>query len=355
MTKAFIIFTGHNDRAVVALCRAFSARNLAFYLVASSKSDPIFQTAWAAHVAWVRSDHFVDLSLFERVRMSLSEIKTLIYCPTTEFINAFALENRERLNLLGIRVMLPSVDVYQKLSNKSQSIDIVNYICGLKSPPGIAWDAAEAPCVFKPNSNLLAGVILYPFLCLSQDEVAEVQENLNSDQWFIQKYVQGQSHYLCGYLSRTGAYSCYWQTNLIQQPNGKSIVLARTGANPGLDESSFFNALLTMEYFGPVMMEVIEGFDGQLYFIEINPRFWGPLQLGVDGCSQMFDLYARDSGFEVAGRAPHQVKAGKMHWYAWFKGAEGQRCRFYPAADEFSDTELQNLLVDYDVYSRGDT
>lgn len=355
MTKSLIIFSGHNERAVIALCRMLTIRNLAFCLVAKSESDPIFQTAWACHVTYIRRDSSVDIALFEQVIRSVDERVELIYCPTTEFINLFVLQNRAHLENLGIRVILPTADVYGRITNKSQSAQLINDICGLEPPSLVAWDAAEAPCVFKPNSNLFDGKVHYPILCFSQSDVAETKRRLNNKQWFVQKFVQGQSHYLCGYISRNGDYCCYWQSNLMQQPNGKSIVLARIGTNPGLNEELLFNGLTRNGYYGPFMLEVIEEADGQLNFIEINPRFWGPLQLGVDACPEMFDLYARDVGFEIKEITPCRLSVARTLWYAWFKGAQKRECRLYPAANQFNSAELQNLLVDYDVYSREDT
>jgi hypothetical protein len=150
----------------------------------------------------------------------------------------------------------------------------------------MSWEQVHAPCVFKPKRNISNGVVLYPILCFDEQDVCDAVARLNADEWFIQRYVEGQSHYLCGYISRDGTYRAYWQTNLMQQPEGKSIVLARIGANPGVDEESFFSGLARQGYFGPVMMEIIEEATGKLNYIEINPRFWGPLQLAVDACPE---------------------------------------------------------------------
>ncbi|SEI50216.1 hypothetical protein [Nitrosomonas eutropha] len=355
MTKTFLIFTGHNERAVVALCRALSSRSLPFCLIANSELDPIFETFWAPYVSLVRSNCYVDLSLFEQVRRSVGKSQELIYCPTTEFMNAFVLKNRKQLEFLGIRIILPPANVYDQLTSKSRSTYLIRDICGLTPPQHIAWYDALAPCVFKPNVNVLDGVVLYPILCFSQCKVSETRARLDPDQWFVQEYVEGQSYYLCGYLSRNAEFQFYWQTNLMQQPNGKSIVLARTGTNPGLDESRFFNGLTNMGYFGPIMMEIIEEPNGQLNFIEINPRFWGPLQLAVDACPEMLDLYASDTEFSIKTNSQRLTTNSRTCWYAWSKGAQMHQCHIYPAAYEFSGAQLQKLLNNHDVYRRDDT
>jgi hypothetical protein len=356
MSKAFLIFTGYNDRAVVAICRALAQREISFKLIAASDSDAILRTCWANSVAWVRKDRQVNMSLFEQVRLAVREDTDLVYCPTTEFINNFVLYNREALKAMGIHVLLPLADVYFQMTNKNQSVCLAKSLFSLSSPRRLEWEQATAPCVFKPNRNVSEGKIHYPILCFSQNEVVQVKKQLNPDRWFVQEYILGQSHYLCGYLSINGEYRSYWQTNLVQQPNGKSIVLARTGDNPGLDEGLFFKKLSQFRYFGPVMIELIEDTGGHLYFIEINPRFWGPLQLAVDACPEIFDLYAKDSGFPDFKRQNFSNKQSTPYWYAWQHGFSRQLgCRFYPAADTYSDIELQGLFEKHDVYGYPDT
>lgn len=356
MPRAFLIFTGHNDRAVVALCRALSQREIPFKLVASSDSDPILRTRWADEVVLIRNDHQVNMSLFEQAHLAAGSDLELVYCPTTEFINSFVLGNREALSAMRVHVLLPSSDLYFQMTNKSQSVFLAESLCGLTTPRYLSWEQVTAPCVFKPNRNVLDGKVHYPILCFSQDEAVKEKERLNPDSWFVQEYVTGQSRYLCGYLSRNGEYCSYWQTNLVQQPGGKSIVLARTGANPGLDENLFFKELSRLGYSGPVMMELIEDAGGRLHFIEINPRFWGPLQLAADACPGLFDLYARDSGFYDFKSQDFSKNQPGSFWYAWQYGYESQPgCRFYPAADGLDEQELRDLFEKHDVYGREDT
>ena len=117
----FLLFSGHNDRAVLALCRAFTNRKVDFVLVAGSKSDPILRTTYSDHVAFIRADHVVDLSLFEKARRSISPQYSLVYCSTTEFINSWVINNRQSLRDLDIEENLTTVDVYNKLTTKSTS------------------------------------------------------------------------------------------------------------------------------------------------------------------------------------------------------------------------------------------
>jgi len=101
-------------------------------------------------------------------------------------------------------------------------------------------------------------------------------------------------------------------------------------------------------------MEIIEGADGHIYFIELNPRFWGPLQLGVDACPEMLDLFIRDAGFDISEYLQTPKPIDGQYWYAWAEGAEMFGCRIYPAAKQYDRSHLQSLLRKHDVFTRGD-
>ena len=52
----FLPFSGHNDRAIVALCRFWRRFGLRFDLVSAGAHDPIHRTAYANAVVFERLD-----------------------------------------------------------------------------------------------------------------------------------------------------------------------------------------------------------------------------------------------------------------------------------------------------------
>lgn len=352
----FLLFSGHNDRAVITLCRFFSRYKLSFVIVASASSDAIFKTSWADRVILCRLDQTLDLVLFKQIciasRPNLEVYQELVYCPTSEFMNHFILDQRCDLELMGLTLNMPSRDVYLKLTNKETSAVIVNKISGLRSPPLLEWSNLSTPCVFKPKENVAQNGIRYPRLCLTPEDLAYAVNELDPEHWFVQAYISGQSHYLCGFLSKSGVNSYYWQLNLLQQAGGKSIVLARTETNPGVNVDILFAGLSKIGYFGPFMMEIIYGEDGQFYYIEINPRFWGPLQLALDACSEVLEMFVIEAGGEI--KRPLFSNKQKS-WYAWKTGAHLSECRSYPALVDVTVSEIKYLLSSHDVYAEEDT
>ncbi|MEQ1439884.1 hypothetical protein AAG565_11000 [Fontimonas sp. SYSU GA230001] len=350
----FLLFSGYNDRAVIALCRFFHSQHLPFAIVAADHNDSIFKTSWKSNVILTRDDRLIDLRLFTRIRNVATElgIRSLIYCPTTEFSNVFVLAHRQDLQTMGWHIPMPSESLYLLLSNKATSHALIHQVCGIHPPPHLNWHEAASPCVFKPKTNVGDERVNYPLICLSESEVLRAKSVLNPDNWFAQTYIKGQSHYLCGYLARDGRRSYFWQLNLLQQSGGKSIVLARTGHNPGLDEEALFDRLSSVGYFGPWMMELLQDSSGTLHFVEVNPRFWGPLQLAVDVCPRILHLFSSDSGHSTDD---FHCDTSSIYWYAWAHGRRAATCMYFPAADSLTAPEIDELIAQHDVYGREDT
>jgi hypothetical protein len=345
----FLLFSGHNDRAVVALCRYFTRAGLPFAIVAAGRDDPILRTDHKTQVQLIRTDRQVDLTLLRSVgALAAAAGGPLVYCPTTEYINDFVLRARDELAGCGLQFCLPDGDIYARLTGKRSSQELMRQVPGVNVPQTLPMNAWRAPCVLKPIRNVDRGAVLYPLLCDSEPALQQALDGLDTRLYFAQEFVRGQSHYLCGYLARDGRHVSFWQENLMQQPRGKSIVLARTGRNPGVDADALMSHLHRAGYHGPLMVEFIVGADGP-YYIEINPRFWGPLQLALDACPALLDLYAHDHG----ARPRALPTAQAPHYYAWSFGARTPHTVVHPAGAGVRERE--RLLRQHDVYARPDT
>jgi hypothetical protein len=354
LTPCPIIFSGHNDRAVVALCRYFHAQRLPFRLVAKHKGDVIYQTTWRDYVLFQREEPSLAMPLMERISMALKTIGlSPVLCPTSEFLNGFVLDNRARLIEIGWNCALPEPDLYRSISDKGRSAAIVCALSALIPPATKPRGEWSTPCVLKPKRNVVNGKMMYPLLCETPDELEAALVGLEFENWFCQQWVDGQSLYLCAYLDRAGDFNAYWQENLLQQSPGKSIVLARTTTNPGIDVQGIMTGLHNMSYFGPFMMEIIRDDSGRFFFIEVNPRFWGPLNLSLRACPNLLNRFAVDQLGASLHHAP--CADGEEHWYAWSFGASSCRYRRFCAALPYDDANLATLLRDFDVYAAPDT
>lgn len=346
--KAALLFSGHNQRSVVALCRYFSSIRQPFVIVSSSQTDPIYKTDYKSSVIFEREDSSLSVSLFEKI--SQISQKELAYCPTSEYLNNFFLEHAELLSDLNFFSCMPSKKIYADVTGKKSSQLIFNHCDDISIIEELPIKEATIPFVLKPFKNIVDGKVLYPFIIQTEKESREILNSVPHNLYFAQKYINGQSYYCCGYLSQNGKYSLYWQENLLQQPNGKSIVFAKSCKNPGIKEQQMIEALKRTGFHGPFMIEFLKE-KNSFHFIEINPRFWGPLQLGVDFNSRFINLFAADQ----FGQEIHSVHKNeeKDKYYAWYFGAKNQELKEYPACEGINNVE--DLMWANDVYNRQDT
>jgi hypothetical protein len=349
--KSVLLFSGHNERAIVALCHFFTAAAIPISVVASGPQDAIYRTAWRDRVVYERRDGCLSVDLFAEILKACAEFH-LLYCPTSEYLNGFVLANRRELEALGVDISLPDTSFYFTLTDKRASTQFAAEDLGLRVPPELPFSSAKVPCVFKPKRNILGGNIAYPLLCHSEEDLQRAQELANAEDWFVQSFIHGQSFYLCAYLSATGLYEHYWQENLVQQSGGKSIVLARVGQNPGIDTERLIRKFLQKGYSGPLMVEFMVE-SGRVYFVEINPRFWGPLMLCLSLRPELLCLYSLDQGLGSA-----HFEALDNEYYAWWYGAYAQSepLRFYPAARSSGISDLDmDLFEKNDIYRTPET
>lgn len=348
MSKIALLFSGYNQRAVIALCRYFSAVGHGFHIVASGEDDVIHRTDYAENVIFSRKDKTLGVNLFvDSVAISGVE---LVYVPTSEYMNRFVLDNREYIGEVGVEPGIALESAYNVLTSKLESQAVLKDVSNIEILETMDTSSASVPCVFKPTLNVFNGETLYPIICETDVQLEKALEEVQGKPFFAQKYVDGNSYYLCGYLSSEGGFECFWQENIAQQEGGKSMVLARRGENPGVSESEIFNKISALGYYGPIMIEFMVS-NGNLFYIEINPRFWGPLQLALDCKSQILDLYLRDQFFS---QAKYQSVCSDSRFYSWLYGAEiGGDLRFYQG--EGKDLLVSGCFVDSDVYNKKDT
>ena len=142
-TGTFVLLSGHNDRAVITLCRFFRGAGLPFAIVAAGRDDAIHRTAYADAVIFNRLDKVLTVDWLAALADSLGG--TAIHCPTTEFVNDFVLANRRAVEAAGWIVGLPERDVYERLTSKLASRDVVAGLTGVHAPREQAMDALHAP------------------------------------------------------------------------------------------------------------------------------------------------------------------------------------------------------------------
>lgn len=364
--KAFLVFSGGNDRAVLGFLRALRQCGRRAYIVARTRNDRILSTSYRRDVVCVRKSHGLDLEIFAACLEKAREAacgKTLVVLPSSEYFNAFLLEHRSRIEAMGCEIPLVDASVYNLLTNKG-SASAYFAKGGIEVPREVTGSDCDPPVVAKPRNNVShAGLSLYPQLLMDANEVAAFHAQHEASAYFYQEYLQGESLYLLFYVPRRGGKAFAWsQRNLLQQPDGKSMLWAEPA---DLHRSALAASLIQLVrdagFWGLGMIEVIRTADRDV-FIEMNPRIWGPIQLVVD---RRHPLLRAMIGEALLGdpncfleTAPASVPRRSRRQYFWCGGlahtlASFRRPSWHGPRRRFIATAFAGLRND--VYLRADS
>ena len=343
--NVFLFFSGSNDRAIFTLANFMFKKSIEFKIVARNNYDSSIIERFCNNIIYRRDDDNLSIELFKKILQSIqsdySRPVKIIFTPTSEFINLFVLKNREILNIMGLTIDLINEDLYLKLTNKYSSINFFKKIKNLHIP--YIFDHTNKknisfPCIIKPKNNLFIDKIYYPYFCNNYKQYQEGINYFKGVDFFVQTMVDNaDSFYLCGFLKKDKQSTLYWQANLIQQINGKSMILAKT-FNPNQLllslQNSIIDLLVENYYFGPFMIEILIKNDN-LFFIEMNPRFWGPLELSISSESKLLESYLSEYNLCSFINSSNYIDA----WYSYAEGFDESSYKSYPITNSFFNND----------------
>lgn len=361
MKRIAVVFSGWNNRAVVAFCRYCESRNVQYVIVAKNENDPILQTSFAKNVIYVREEPQISMPLFPTIVKKISNIGNAIpiLMPTTEYLNRYFLENRKELETAGYVIPLCSSELYDTVSSKEK----FERLCkqnGIVTPSDFDELSKERiPFVIKPRSYFFGEgsvVAEKPKLVLNENDYASLGD-IDMRGYYCQEFIGGNAYYLLYYISKDGTYSVYSQKNFVQQHDGLSITMAKSSdihRDKRTDE--YTKMLKNIGFYGLIMIEIRE-YRNKFYMIEANPRFWGPSQLILDAGMDLFDRFAYDCG--LISSLP-QTNFRKDADYFWFGGCietilSGKELSFH---NNYTYEKLGRdlpFLLKSDIYKRKDT
>jgi carbamoylphosphate synthase large subunit len=321
--EAFLIFSGYNQRAVIALCRKLKQIDIQFYIIATNKFDSIFFSDYSDKVKAIRNDDILDI---KKIIEHISSIKRNTECgiltiaPSSEYLNHFLLDNHKELEEIGCRIPLVAKELYDLITNKFS----FSNLClqhGVAVPQKVDFnDKTRFPFVAKPIANINnRGKSLYPYIFNEISDVASFLEKENKSNYYFEEYIIGESYYLLLHISKDKSVKSFSQKNILQQADGKSIILAEP-ADIHTKPSSLkiIEMLQAVSFYGLIMIEVRK-INNKLCVIEANPRLWGPLQLLEDNSSDIMIEYIYNS-LQIQNGLPTRIRNSKKHNYFWFNG-----------------------------------
>lgn len=359
--KGIIVFSGYNNRAVLAFLRTISKYHLNFYIIAKDKNDDIFQTQYYTNVIYTRTCKHLAIKELHLVCKEISkkdDIVQFLIAPSTEFLNRFMLENLEELQKLKCTFPTVAKDLYSKISDK-YSFGMICEKYDINAPKEYhELNKANIPFVAKPRRYKSSdGNIYIPLFIQDENDFNSFVNNYKTEEFYYQQFIYGKSIYLLYYIYKDGTIFKFSQENLIQQEEGKSILLARSSDYHHHNISKKFENLFIENSFCGLIMVEIKIEDNDIYMIEANPRFWGPSQLFVDANINFFEAMLYEYGF-LQHRPKYSLEKDPVYYF-WDDGiSKDYKTRDKLAYYGFTAQELSNQINTFmriELYNRKDS
>lgn len=335
--------------------------SLPFGLVGRNHRDLLKRSRYSDHYLMDRTSEILQ---FEEVLEAVGKgrarygVEQWVICPTSEYLNLALFPMREALAERGVSVATCHEGLYARVSDKSE-FRAYSASLGVSPPEILCMDARDLPSmpfVAKPKVNLSRqGRILYPFLVRNERELARFRTEAVADDYYVERFVHGESWYLLFYIDRHGRVAHGAQCNVLQQGRGKSILVARARTYPEPDVPlRYANRLCSDGYRGFIMVEVRRMQDRSAVAIEANPRCWGPFQLTLDAGMGLAEAFFRDHGHDIP-----MLAAPFRHGYYCWTGGIVQAVRSGKGLDAHVGlgTALGHTLrsLGSDIYARADS
>ena len=131
----------------------------------------------------------------------------------------------------------------------------------------------------------------------------------------VQQFVPGRGAGVFILFARSSRIATFAHRRLREKPPAGGVSVLSESATPNADLQTAADRLLNaLEWFGPAMVEFRIDPDGKPWFMEINGRFWGSLQLAIDcGVDFPWLFYQLGVGREVEPVTDYAV-GRRLRW-----------------------------------------
>ncbi len=220
-----------------------------------------------------------------------------VVLPMTEVTTYLVARHREDYE--GIHLPLPAFDAFERLSDKGRLFREAEAL-GVPIPetrmvrdPAAAPELADAlgyPVVLKPyRSRILEGDRWLAASVRIADNRQAVEAAIRDEPalsrhpFLLQAYVSGTGQGVFALYGKGEPLAFFAHRRLRERPpwGGVSVLSESVPVNPRMEAISR-RLLGTVHWEGVAMVEFKVAPDGTPYLMEINPRFWGSLQLAID-------------------------------------------------------------------------
>ncbi|MBU6950597.1 ATP-grasp domain-containing protein [Hahella sp. HN01] len=298
MTNIRALILDANQRSALAATRSLGAQGIWVMTADESLETLAGASRFSLDKEVYASPYTKPANFFNDILKIISEKQINFLLPVTEASTYVILENREKLPK-GLILPFSEAESIEHLANKNRLFQLAQslglptphtqYIESIEQAQSVLSDITEYPIVLKPfKSRILTDREIISTTVIIVHSRAEAEEALKKRYFrdypfMIQSYIKGEGQGLFALYSQ-GSPVCHFSHRRLREkpPSGGVSVLCESKEVDSRMKQISDTLLHHANWNGVAMVEFKVADDGTPYLMEINPRFWGSLQLAID-------------------------------------------------------------------------
>lgn len=299
MEPRILVLDG-NQRAALAAVRSLGSHGLWVGVGESSTESLAGASRYCQQTVVYPDPYKSPRAFFEDILRQVDALGITFLLPITEATTYVILKYREELPV-GVTLPFPEQESVEQLANKNRLFGLAAD-SGIPTPETIFcenWkDGLSAienlsdkhfPIVLKPfKSKIVQEDCILSTQVLIANTANEARSYLNQHAFFefpftIQSFVEGTGQGVFALFNR-GEPICYFSHRRLREkpPGGGVSVLSESAPLNEQLKTCSEKLLAGADWHGVAMVEFRVSPEGVGYLMEVNPRFWGSLQLAID-------------------------------------------------------------------------
>lgn len=315
MEPRILVLDG-NQRASLAAVRSLGSKGLRIAVGESLPSSLAGLSRYCSESIQYADPYSSPRQFFDDILEHINQLGITFLLPVTEATTYVLLAYRAELPK-HLVLPLPHTDAIEQLANKNKLFALAQEL-GVPSPDTVFCQnvsdglaalkhVRQYPIVLKPfKSRILREDSIIPTQVVIAHNVEEAETALRRHTFFefpymLQSFIEGTGQGIFALFDH-GSPVCYFAHRRLREkpPGGGVSVLSESAPVNEKLKASATRLLHNVSWHGVAMVEFRVSADGKGYLMEVNPRFWGSLQLAIDsGIDFPWLLYLVSTGAEL--------------------------------------------------------
>jgi predicted ATP-grasp superfamily ATP-dependent carboligase len=315
MEPRILVLDG-NQRASLAAVRSLGSKGLWIAVGESALTSMAAVSRYCSQGVSYSDPYKSPRAFFDDILGQIETLGITFLLPITEATTYVLLQYRSEIPD-HVVLPFPSTDAVEQLANKNKLFEMAEesaipipktmFCHNSKEGLNALGDIDVFPIVLKPfKSKILEKGHILSTQVIVAKSAEDARSALSSHEYFnfpftIQSFIKGSGQGVFA-LFNHGEPVCYFAHRRLREkpPAGGVSVLCESAPVDEQLKSSAETLLRKVKWHGVAMVEFRVSAEGTGYLMEVNPRFWGSLQLAIDsGIDFPYWLYLASTGQKV--------------------------------------------------------